>query len=277
MKKIIMLTGLIILLMPTSVMAKIQVVGLGDSITTGYGVKEEQAYFAKLATQLAKEQDTTVDKINLAVNGDTSTQLLEHLENQTYQQAIQKADYIFLSIGGNDFLQEFTANIAKYLRSSIDYTEFDSKKTILLQNLEQIIKQLLEKNKTATIVVVPLYNPYYQLLRSNEQLVTHYQTMTEEYLEKLKQFDRIVTSDILSKQLREEKYLNVKQNLSNVDPHPNVAGHQLIADELYQNLKIEQKEIKDNSYRDYQAFYYAGLGILGLLLFVFFIRLIRNH
>ena len=76
---------------------------LGDSITYGYGLEENQHNYG---WYLGEYYGAEVE--NLAQNGLTSEELIDMLETDDVQQAVKNADMVCLSIGGNDLLHIFT-------------------------------------------------------------------------------------------------------------------------------------------------------------------------
>ncbi|MBQ9375131.1 MAG: hypothetical protein IJU04_02175, partial [Ruminococcus sp.] len=95
---------------------------LGDSITTGFGLegydsgKEAcKSYPITLYGKYSKELEgkCTTSMKNYAIDGQTSGGLLKKLNSGTYDEALNDADAIVVSIGGNDLLsvlKEFITN-----------------------------------------------------------------------------------------------------------------------------------------------------------------------
>jgi acyl-CoA thioesterase I len=83
----------------------IKLVVLGDSLAAGYGLKEGDAFPAKLETALkAKGIDVTV--VNAGVSGDTAKQGLERLD-----WAVEPdADAVIVELGANDALRGIDPN-----------------------------------------------------------------------------------------------------------------------------------------------------------------------
>ena len=208
------------------VLAKEQkLLGLGDSITTGYGVGETEPYFSLLCDHFQKEQPTLCE--NKAVNGFTSTQLLEQIKEELQKQ-IQEADMIVFSIGGNDYLQELTTHLWDYLGVTSDLTRFHQVSQTLLNNLELILKELRKQNPEAQILVVPLYNPYYELLKQNTTLMSAFEEVQTDYTNLVNKYAK--TSKTLGLSLQTEQYLNASK--TNLDPHPTALGHAYLAEQL---------------------------------------------
>ncbi len=84
-------------------------VALGDSITTGYGLEEGEQSFA---TQVATAGSLTLDD-SLATNGLTSAGLLAQLSHADAKTAVTGADFITITIGGNDLLDALYGYLAE--------------------------------------------------------------------------------------------------------------------------------------------------------------------
>jgi len=91
------------------------VVFLGDSLTAGLGLGEEQAYPARVAAKLAA-QGTTVKVINAGVSGDTTAGGLARIDWLLRQHP----DVLVVGLGGNDGLRGLPlADTEKNLRDII--------------------------------------------------------------------------------------------------------------------------------------------------------------
>ena len=171
-------------------------VALGDSITTGYGLAENETGFAK---QVADSNGYTLT--NLAQDGATSSMLLTSLSNSEVSSAIASADLITVTIGGNDLMDALYAYLAEEYntQNSTDITAEDVKELLageegaaveqitmldfaisnisnfqsslianssyntLEYNFVEIIKTIREINQNAQLIVVNQYNPYSHL------------------------------------------------------------------------------------------------------------------
>ncbi len=148
---------------------------LGDSISSGYALQEgERGYYDYLGDCL----NGTVT--NLAVPGDTTTDLLAVIANSANQDAIASADLICISIGGNDMLKPALAYFQSLQKDGESLTEtlmrlsqegmIDSHISNLTgeltapretaqANLAQIETNLRSLNADAKIVMQSIYNP----------------------------------------------------------------------------------------------------------------------
>lgn len=94
-------------------------VALGDSISTGYGLDPEKAE-PSFAEQIEQEQELSLTM--LAQNGETTASLLEKLEDTDGEvaKALETADVVTLTIGGNDFMNALYEYMAKAYNAEND-------------------------------------------------------------------------------------------------------------------------------------------------------------
>ncbi len=180
-------------LLPMSVFADSgkSYLALGDSITTGYGLEEAEAEaFPVLLTSLLNGDTDTYTLRNMAVNGDTTVQLLEHLTDETeYREAVAAADVLTITIGGNDLmalLYEFLAGeldmtpeeVRALLESGEDmealtmaanainngaFEPTEEEIEAVVNNLWAILSEIRSLNTEAVIAVATQYDPYEKL------------------------------------------------------------------------------------------------------------------
>jgi lysophospholipase L1-like esterase len=80
----------------------ITVIGIGDSVTSGYNCNCE-AFVGLFATQLAAQDDVQTSSVNLGVPGWTSSQLLAAMTKPgAFRNQVAKADILLVTIGAND-------------------------------------------------------------------------------------------------------------------------------------------------------------------------------
>lgn len=138
---------------------------LGDSIATGHSLPDYRSdgnpkSQYSWATLLAKHYEAK--QINLAVDGDTTTDLLAVIERADNRAAIASADAICISIGGNNFLRLMAELFRENTLFSTDAVE--AAVTPMLHaaeaDLDRIFTALKEKNPTAPILVQTLFEPF---------------------------------------------------------------------------------------------------------------------
>lgn len=253
---------LFFLLCPVTIYAKTSI-GLGDSITTGYGV--EKGYFEQICEEKRKI-DSKHHCENLAVDGMTSTELLLLLEDEKVIQKIKEADFIYMSIGGNDFLGDISKNFTVYLTGGVGTAKETGES--LLKNMRLIYERIHSIHKSTVLYVVPLYNPYFEILSKNKGVLSIFDSVKKEYSALADEFSYVHISPTLGKELESSTYLNA--SLTNIDPHPNTLGHNLIAQ------KIERQVEDSTKKKDFKGFYIGIGGLVLLFLFVITGKIFRR-
>lgn len=160
---------------------------LGDSISTGFRLYayesgnnyNTQSYANLLANSLHLTQENSYK--NLAIDGQTSGELLEKLEGREYDENLN-SDLICLTIGGNDLLGDFL----DFLKESVglelidisdgfidaDFTNpellaklnelmgnIDRNISAFSNNFSEILSLIHQKNENAYIITQTVYNP----------------------------------------------------------------------------------------------------------------------
>ncbi|MDO4944536.1 MAG: GDSL-type esterase/lipase family protein [Ruminococcus sp.] len=237
---------------------------LGDSIPAGYGLEGYSdddnyscmSYSNILKAEYSEELDgkCTAEMVNVAVTGDTSAQLLEHLESGEFDEALKDSDAVVISIGGNDILEIFLNFLGNDLGLNPDggdgwkdgsinlFTaaealgglsdKMDAALTDYNDNFTEIISQIHGKT-SARLFVQTLYNPfeYYDKLQflvdfADEKIGIINQTIT----------DNAVTEDGLENYTVVDVAASFKgrcgdlTTIKNFDIHPNAEGHKVIAE-----------------------------------------------
>lgn len=238
----------------------------GDSISTGYGLEDynyeniSQADYINTTNSygyiIAQKYNLTDTYNNFAHDGDNSLDLLNKLKTQKYDDYIRNADYIVVSIGGNDLIDYFYTviekslniqgelnleslkqinfkdiktyeNVIKYLATT-DFSKM--KKTTIdtfISNFSDIVEYLYNMNPNANLLFQTVFNPFSGL--DNYIL---FDKIAQSFLmdmnniikdKKFHSYDYIDVYSIFEN--RAETYTNMK----NLDIHPNLEGHKQIA------------------------------------------------
>lgn len=167
MKRLIKLTAVIlavVIALPIAVMpffsvsaeeGKLNYLILGDSIGFGAGiVNPDEACYGKIVA------DTNgYNYKNCAVSGYNSTALLAHMLLPAVSEAIEEADIISLSIGGNDFLTSNMVQLGIEAGAFNNLETFDEIAANFYENYCKIIAKIRELNPDAVILAQTLYNP----------------------------------------------------------------------------------------------------------------------
>ena len=143
---------------------QLNAVALGDSITTGYGLSDDEKNYVNI---IGDEYNFNI--VNLANNGDTTAMLLQHLKEEKYREQLKKSNIIFLDIGSNDVLQSFLDCIADSLAIKDKSGDLSFKISSTIQN-----------DPIKAYTLLPLYF---------QEGTPEYQTLNEKLNGYLKQFD----------------------------------------------------------------------------------------
>lgn len=131
----------------------LSIVALGDSLTRGTGDSEGKGYVGYLGDWL-KEKYPEVTVSNLGVKGYTAPELAEQLDQPEVRRQLGGADYILLTIGGNDLFQGGRALL------QLEEGNGDGLGEGFIANLNGILKEIRSLNADGTIMLMGLYNPF---------------------------------------------------------------------------------------------------------------------
>ena len=235
---------------------------LGDSITTGYGL---DGYVSGDNTSAA---DSFANRLsgqfsgyeNLAVDGRTSAQLLASLSEEETSSALENADTAVISIGGNDLLQPLISaaqmsilsdtefiqgmmdgsiteedilnKMAETDMESIVQTALDSiDMTVTGDNINNILAGINEINPDCDIYILTVYNPYENSgdMGDPEEISYIIEELNDAITYYAPMYDNVTVVDVHTAfKGKAEEYTNILQ----MDIHPNKEGHSVIYDML---------------------------------------------
>ncbi|MDP4084267.1 MAG: SGNH/GDSL hydrolase family protein [Bacillota bacterium] len=136
---------------------KIDLVGLGDSITFGYNLGVDNNEPSPYAFPFLMGENAQLYVSDLGIPGWTTTDLLNAVKNdQNFRQSIKHANYVTLDIGSNDLLQAVKVSNGN---PQLLLGQIPTMLPILTNNLDQIIQEI-SKLTDAPIVVYNIYNPF---------------------------------------------------------------------------------------------------------------------
>lgn len=198
----------------------IELLVIGDSIGVGIG-DEESLGLGNRYAQLAKDgMDQTVTVNNIAVSGAVINELMNLVKNNANDGFIQKADLIFISIGGND-MNKLLGETNLTLSSAYEDTL-----TKYLADLEVILNTLFEKNPKARVVMFGLYNPYGKEVGSDKiNRLLDWNVQTQQLLDGYEQLAYVPTYDAFKNKL--ETYLSADHF------HPSAKGYEIMTQWAY--------------------------------------------
>lgn len=155
---------LVLLLVIRSVSANVSLVVLGDSLSAGYGLSQEQTWVAELDRRW-ESSHPDINIINASISGETTRGGLRRLEGVLER---HKPDALFIELGGNDGLRGFDLNtVRSNLKQIIDQAQQQDVKVGLSQVMvppnygqrfsEQFRKMFEEVAKEENVTLIPFF------------------------------------------------------------------------------------------------------------------------
>ncbi|MEK3735469.1 GDSL-type esterase/lipase family protein [Paenibacillus sp. FSL M8-0334] len=211
----------------------IKVAAIGDSLTRGTG-DAGGGYVRRTIDLLNAEGRETELLNNLAVNGQTTEQLLPKLGERGVRYSLEQADLILLTIGGNDLFQG--SGLLSSVNSGAAELELDPELLMealpqATERLQRILGTLREINPHARIVYVGLYHPFAdlpELLIPGNIVVSAWNQAAMEMISRDANMTLVPTFDLFQHKL--DVYL------SSDHFHPNGEGYQAIAERIVKGL-----------------------------------------
>ncbi len=261
--------------------APYQVLVLGDSISTGYGLLDGSQSYVSLLEQSMNQKVT-----NLAQDGMTTAELLQLLQTDAaVQGAVASADVILVSIGANDVLQPILDNDVISIRDYSSITELAAavKENQLAfqrylmknippavatanENINNIILQLQSTNSNAKLAFQTVYDPasieedetglsnsaistlnlfssglVYQFLEGSLNGNTLVPVGLNENIRDQAAAGSVYAADIYA---AFKGHAWTYTNISSADVHPNAAGHAVIAEVLLASGYLPPAQIR---------------------------------
>ncbi|EIT85773.1 G-D-S-L family lipolytic protein [Fictibacillus macauensis ZFHKF-1] len=208
------------------------IAAIGDSLTRGTGDVDGKGYIGSVKEQLQKKTKKQIWLSNAGIKGQTSSQLLQQLNQPQIQRGIKEADIILMTIGGNDLFRGGRA-LQELQSQSIKKVE-----QRYISNLKKIYKKIRTVNNTADVYHIGLYDPFSDLrqAKATSHIVRQWNFDSAELAAS---FDRIVyvpTFDLFQ--------LSVNDYLYSDHFHPNRKGYQLIGERAASLIHFSEEEKK---------------------------------
>lgn len=194
---------------------------IGDSITNGYWDEDGLGWFGKLSQKIAKNFPMQFGFNNMSQDGDRTCDTYHRVASEVHTRDI---DILLIAIGTNDLIRSPEANspmdMSKHLREEYWHKMLD----------------LLEKTKITPVVLdlLPKREEMYPSLGWFDKPCFETNKDVEEYNEQIKSICKQRNIAFIN---RYDKW--IKRDLKDYykdGGHPNSKGHQLIADEVYEEL-----------------------------------------
>ncbi|WP_338749479.1 SGNH/GDSL hydrolase family protein [Bacillus sp. FJAT-52991] len=212
----------------------LRVVSVGDSLTEGIGDSTKTGgYIPYLQDNLVQlEEVKSATFTNYGVKGNRTDQLLERLDEQKVKESIKKADFVIITIGGNDIMKVFKENFGE-----LKVKQFEQERKDYEKRLNDIIVKVRQSNQEAGIVLVGLYNPFMEMLDDVEEVEEILQDWNETSKQTIEKYDRTTFVPV------EDLFTNSKEDLFYDDQfHPNDRGYELIGERIFDTIKGEELE-----------------------------------
>ncbi len=146
----------------------VRLAGLGDSVTFGFGVREEETFLASAATALSSDiAPARVEWINAGVPGFTSFQGLRHLERRVLPFA---PDIVTILYGWNDGWRTNVSDAAWTGRNVDAAIEFSRVLTLARSGANTTLRRLGAPDLRGTFPRVPIVEFETNLLRISDEV-----------------------------------------------------------------------------------------------------------
>lgn len=200
----------------------VRIVALGDSLTSGYGDQSGNGGYVPVLESMLSEQRSIedVEIENYGIGGIYSTQLIEELNRHVVQESIKQADYVIITIGGNDVIKAAQEHFLELTTDSFvdENKEFTRKINIMIHKIKFY-------NPEVKIFFVGIYNPFASLFSSSvpeiDQIIAAWNEGTNQELLKYENTYFIPLFDMFRGREKELLYEDFV--------HPNERGYKNIA------------------------------------------------
>ncbi|MBR1423031.1 MAG: SGNH/GDSL hydrolase family protein [Ruminococcus sp.] len=247
---------------------------MGDSIAAGFGLQgyskkdlSKCRSYANILAEMYTEElkdECGFELANVAVSGDTSTQLLEHIQKGQFDDALKDSNCVIISIGGNDVLELFLEflrdnmqlNKDSKLKDVVDQVsdlkvvldglnDLKDKMDVALEGFENNLEVLIDEIQSRTDGVI-IFQTLYDPLNGYDHAFM-FQGISKDKIGKLDEIikehsvdengsTRYLVCDIYEAFYEKGTELT---NIKAMDIHPNAAGHELIAKCLDETVRTQ--------------------------------------
>ena len=158
----------------------VQYIAFGDSLTRGIGDETKMyGYSGRLAETIERwpaVKEVALD--NRGKNGRRSDQLLALLQKGHYDEELSQADFMTMTLGGNDVMKVVKSDLF-----SLKKEMFDKELMHFSQRYRDIIAEIRVRNSEAPILLIGFYNPF--SIITDEY--TPFETIVNEWNDTIKQ------------------------------------------------------------------------------------------
>ncbi|WP_174731411.1 SGNH/GDSL hydrolase family protein [Mesobacillus harenae] len=205
----------------------LNIVGLGDSLTVGVGDVTKLGYIGHFRSHLEVE-DPTVQLYNYGKKGHDTSDMLKRLKDPAVRGAVEGADVILMTIGGNDVFK-----IVKNHFLNLEMELFHKQEKVYTENLDKILQTVRELNPDSQIYYVGLFNPFFEAfpgINESNQIIDSWNESSQRVLSKYENTSFIPIQDLFE--------ANTGSLLAGDFFHPNEQGYKLIGDRIVNNAAL---------------------------------------
>lgn len=145
----------------------INYIALGDSLTRGVGDERDFYGFTGRLSDYLREQPkiAEVKLDNRGKNGRRSDQLLNLMERGHYDEELKEADFITITLGGNDVMKVVKSDVFNLKKEM-----FEEALPPFVERYRKIIAGIRQQNASAPILMLGFYNPFSIITEETEAL-----------------------------------------------------------------------------------------------------------
>ena len=225
---------------------------IGDSLTEGIGDESNQGGFVPLLAQdIESHFNIQVTASNFGVGGNTSQQILDRMKDDpNLKKALESADLITVTVGGNDIMAVVRQNL-----STLDESSFLEASKDYQNHLREMISLAKKGNKRVKIYILGLYNPFFlnfPQIKEMQSIIDDWNEMTKAVISDYSNVHFVPINDRLYKGIdgkdgvvqsdgNQKKVLN-DALFSGDHFHPNHIGYQIMSDTVLETLKKYEKK-----------------------------------
>ncbi len=216
-----------------SVIEDVHIVGLGDSLTKGSGDKTKGGYIHPVSQYIQEQSEESVSLKNFGIHGLPSKKLVPKVDEENVREHIEKADHIFITIGGNDIL-----NIVEYNFFSLNMDLFETGKVRYRKNLFVIVQTIRALNPDANVYLIGMFNPFhnfFQDIKEIDGVIEDWNKTAELVADINDNTQYIPVDDIFIEEDSDELFANDKL-------HPNQKGYVKMANRIQEYLNLPEDE-----------------------------------
>lgn len=200
---------------------------LGDSLTKGIGDEQNKNGFTKRLVEKIEQfniRDVYLD--NRGKRGRRSDQLLKLIKKGHYDEEIENAHLITMTIGGNDIMKVVKKDLLQ-----LEKEAFDKERIEFGKRLKKIVSEIHARNSQVPIILIGLYNPFEML--SDE--IKEFDTIVNEWNETI---ENIALNHSKACYVKVHDLFDSNSNMVYHSDffHPNGYGYTMITERILLNM-----------------------------------------